>query len=477
MNTVRSCFATIVAFLVVAIGWWAADAVVCCSSSSVASGGGDLVASCQYKNRTFHTVGAFGGGTCDDNRTVVPIRKCCPLGQSYGLYDVCEPSGADGGEQMLRMMQLLRDKSRVVADAVMVSYNYEVLPCGGPNELIYLNAYEIYLDALANDGLLDGYCFDLDPSNELVALMCRRSQYCLDTTCVPRCCKGDRMMVDGPNGPECTVNEKPFRMFAYLTNEGGTPVYQSKYIRPPSKALSNKKVEPYYAKFKCSHRDMLEYGFQLTEHGNLYLTYEDHLVLQSKYCVGYSQGIVTDTIVAYICDADTVFMDKRSARASSIHLFYRASYVASAVCLALTLLVYNILPSLRNNRNYYVKCYMSHLFVSYICVIAQINMENKQGHTCFLFGYITLFVFLSTLCWLNVICFDIYWMIRYNMSTNRNTSTSVRTIMYYFYCCGIPSIFVCTGFFLEYSQDESLRSFAPNFDAYGCFYYKRKSSF
>ncbi|XP_029347146.1 G-protein coupled receptor Mth2-like [Acyrthosiphon pisum] len=179
---------------------------------------------------------------------------------------------------------------------------------------------------------------------------------------------------------------------------------------------------------------------------------------------------VTDTIVAYICDADTVFMDKR-ARASSIHLFYRASYVASAVCLALTLLVYNILPSLRNNRNYYVKCYMSHLFVSYICVIAQINMENKQGHTCFQFGYITLFVFLSTLCWLNIICFDIYWKIRYNISINRNTSTSVRTIIYHFYCWGLSSIFVCTGFFFQYSQDQSLQKYAPYFIEDVCFYY------
>lgn len=28
-------------------------------------------------------------------------------------------------------------------------------------------------------------------------------------------------------------------------------------------------------------------------------------------------------------------------------------------------------------------------------------------------GYFTLFAFLTTFCWLNVICFDIYWMLRY----------------------------------------------------------------
>ncbi|CAI6356216.1 unnamed protein product [Macrosiphum euphorbiae] len=243
----------------------------------------------------------------------------------------------------------------------------------------------------------------------------------------------------------------------------GSRVYYDQY--------HDDKVEPYYEEFKCSHRDMLDYGFLLIRGGSLYLTYENYIVPPTEYCLGYSQGIVTDTVVAYICDANTVFMDKRAAGATSIHSFYWASYVASTVCLAFTLLMYNTLPSLRNNSNYYVKCYMSHEFASYICVIAQMIMKNKQGHTCVLFGYITFFVFLSTLCWLNVICFDIYWMIRYNISINRNTSTSVRTTIYHFYCCVLPSILVCTGFFLEYSQDKSLQRFAPNFELYGCFYY------
>ncbi|CAI6354792.1 unnamed protein product [Macrosiphum euphorbiae] len=76
MNTIRSCFAAIVAFLVVEIDWSVADAVVCCNSSSVSSGSG--VAYCQNENQKFHTVEAIGGGTCDDNRTALPVRKCCP---------------------------------------------------------------------------------------------------------------------------------------------------------------------------------------------------------------------------------------------------------------------------------------------------------------------------------------------------------------------------------------------------------------
>ncbi|CAI6356682.1 unnamed protein product [Macrosiphum euphorbiae] len=431
-------------------------AVVCCNSSSVASGGGDVVASCQNKNRTFHTVHAIGGGTCDDNRTAVPIRKCCPLGQSYdAIKNVCRPYGVDGDEQIRRMMSLLR-YLRLVPDAGMVGYNYEGLPCDYPYELLRQPDILYVLLKSKPSKFPEERCFDLSPSGELVGGLCMRGEHCLNNTCVHRCCKGDQMIVDGSNGPECILSEKPFTMSAYEVDEYGR------------QARSNRTVLPYHVEFKCSHRDVLNYGFRLTEDGSLYLTYEHHIVPPTEYCLGYSQ--VTDRVVAYICDADFVYMVER-ARAISIPIFCRASHVASAVCLALALLAYGTLPSLRDDSNYYVKCYMSHQLVSYVFEIAQMITENRRGHTCVLFGYITLFVFLSTLCWLNVICFDIYWMLRNYISINRNTSTSVRTIMYHFYCWGLSSIFVCTGLVFKYSQDESLQTFAPDFGEYGCFYY------
>ncbi|XP_016657336.1 uncharacterized protein LOC100166298 isoform X2 [Acyrthosiphon pisum] len=470
MNTIRSCFATIVAFLVIAIGWWATDAVVCCNSSSVATVGGDVVASCQNKNRTFHTIEAIGGVTCDDDRTAVPVRKCCPLGQSYNPKErFCRPGRADGDEHLQRMVQLLRDEFRAVADAVMVGYDYEQPLCDAADVLVDVLTVEVSRLMDTYSSVLElppGYCFDLTPSDELVARTCQpRDQICgqENYTCVHKCCKGDRMIVDDPNGPQCKQSMKPFKMYAYDHYRFEGPSSNSHGV-----SLSDNTVLPYYVEFNCSHGDKVNFEFVLTVNGSLYLFDEDLYVPDTEYCVEYSP--VAKGNVVFICDVNAVFKIPR-VRDSSIPLFHRASYVASAVCLALTLLVYNILPSLRNIRNYYVKCYIGHQFVSYVCVIAQISMENEKGRMCVIFGYISLFVFLSTLCWSNVICFDIYWMIRYNISINRNTSTSVRTIMYYFYSWGLPSIFVCSGFFFEYSQKKFLHELVPNFEAYGCFYY------
>ncbi|XP_003242341.1 G-protein coupled receptor Mth2 [Acyrthosiphon pisum] len=466
MNTIRSCFAITVAFLVIAIGWWAADAVVCCNSSSGARGGRVVVASCRNKNRTFHTVEAVGGGTCDDNWTAVPVRKCCPLGQSYNpKVRFCGPAGSGGDKHLWRMMQRLRDGSREMADALMVGYDYEQPLCDAGYVLVDLPAEEVLMESYPSvSGFPEERCFDLTPSDELVARTCRpRDQICGQDnyTCVHRCCRGDRMI--GPNGPECNQNEEPFTMSAYETDEDGRPI-----------GSSNSTVLPYYLELKCSRRYKVYNRFQLTVDGSLYLNDEDQLVPDTEYCVEYQVSIFGRKIVTSMCAVDTVF-EIRQTSYESIPLFYRASYVASAVCLVLTLILYNTLPSLRNIRNYYVKCYMHHQFLACICVFYQMSIEReKKEEKCMLIGYITLFVFLSTLCWLNVICFDIYWKIRYNISRNRNTSTSVRSIMYHFYSWGLPSTIVYTGYhLLVFTHYVSQQELAPYFQipGDGCFYY------
>jgi len=200
MNTVRLCFATTVAFLVVAISWSAADAVVCCNSSSVTSGGEDKL--CQNENRMYHMVEAFDSGTCDDNRTALPVRKCCPPSQPYDPeVRFCGLAGADDDEYLRRMMQRLRDRFRVVADAVMIGYDYEQPKCNATQVLVDVLAVEVRELMEADPSAIElpsDYCFDMTPTDELVARTCRpRDQYCGRDgyTCVKKCCKHDQMYV------------------------------------------------------------------------------------------------------------------------------------------------------------------------------------------------------------------------------------------------------------------------------------------
>ncbi|CAI6355806.1 unnamed protein product [Macrosiphum euphorbiae] len=463
MNIVRSCFAAIVAFLVVAVGWSATDAVVCCNSSSVGVGDGlgfgFEVTNCQNENRTFHTVEAIGGGTCDDHRTAVTVRKCCPPGRPYDPeVRFCGPSGADGGENLRRMNQRLWGRFRVAADSMMVGYYFMPPTCNDTQVLVDVPAVEVSRLMEVEPSAVElppDYCFDLTPSDELVARTCRpRDQYCGkgNYTCVNKCCMADHIMyIYNDDGWKCKQSKKPFTMSAYETDADGRPV-----------GRSNSTVLPYKLNLQCSRKRMVKDVFMLTTNGSLYLTGDGQRLPDTRYCVEYYNEA---RLQAFVCadDGELPAIAKDTRGNLNWLLFsIRYSNIASPVFLALTLLVYNILPSLRNTHNYYIQCYMACNIVSYLCLIGlRWTRQNITDHLCVLYGYFTLYALMTTYCCSNIICFDIYWMLRYNISINRNTSTSVRSIMYNIYCWGFSSIFVCTVFFFEHSKHQTLRKLAP----------------
>ncbi|XP_060860069.1 G-protein coupled receptor Mth-like [Metopolophium dirhodum] len=459
MYTVRLCFAATVAFLVVVIGWWTADAVVCCNSSLVKGGGERIVRSCPNKNRTFHMVETIGDSACDENRTAVPVRKCCPPGRLYDpKVQFCGPSRADRDEYLQRMMQRLSAEFRVVADAVMVGYDYEQPICNATQVLVDVPVMEVR--GLMETGppaieLPPGYCFDLTPSDELVAQTCRpRDQYCGRDgyTCVRKCCKRDHMFVDG--GGECKRSEKPFTMSAYETDADGRPVGQS-----------NSTVLPYYLQLECSNRNKVDDGFMLTTDGSLYLNGDGKRVPETRYCVEYNA--TADRPQALICAKGKRFNWKR--------VFYWISPpVVSFVFAMLTLLVYAILPSLRNVQGYYFIWYLASVLMVNVCEMIdlyKLYTVLKDPYSLSFYGCSYSFFFMATVCWLHVLSVDIYWTIKCNKSIYRNTSTSVRTIMYHIYCWGFSSIGVIPIFYFLYSNHKIQLQLTPYIGDILCFFF------
>ncbi|KAL4103466.1 hypothetical protein QTP88_018843 [Uroleucon formosanum] len=457
MNTVRSCYAA-TSILVVVISWSTANAVICCNSSSVASGGG--IASCQNENRKFHTIEAIGGATCDDNQTAVSIRKCCLPGQ---LYDpevrFCIQAGLDGDVYLRRMMWRLRNGFRAVADAVMVGYDYDHPLCDTASVLVDVPAVEVRglmeADTPAAE-LPPGYCFDLTPSDELVARTCRpRDQYCGwgRYSCVNKCCKLNQRIVASENGPKCEWTDKPFTLSAYETDAEGRPV-----------GLSNISVLSYNVILQCVQKVMVMDGFKFTTDGSLYHTVLGKHVPDTGYCLdNYAEDVLslTSGLRAIMCHTKPPFT-----------LLDQICHMSSAVCLALTLLVYAKLSYLRNVHGYYFMCYISCLLILFICIIIHkyTLVDDIKSQFCIIKGYFTLFAYLTTFCWLNVISFDIYWTVRYNNNINRNSSISLRTIMYHIYCWGFSSTIVSTGYLFQHSQYEKLKKIAPDIGDFNCFF-------
>jgi len=178
--------------------------------------------------------------------------------------------------------------------------------------------------------------------------------------------------------------QSPFRISVYETHTDGSP----------SEVLSNNTLRPYYNELSCTTVQYHEFeGYKMVENGSLYSLDKEQYIWDREYCVDYiidKSGFYD--LYALICVNDTKSTTDNTTTlltggnwklsTSSIEIIK----VVSAVCLALSLLVYNTLPSLRNIRNYYVKWYIGNLFVSYICEILLKYMKNLQYRWCVLFG-------------------------------------------------------------------------------------------
>ncbi|CAI6347389.1 unnamed protein product [Macrosiphum euphorbiae] len=423
MNTIRLCFTATVAFLVVAIG----------------------------------------GRVASSMNNTVRVRKCCPVDRMYDPEArFCRPVGTDVGEYQQRLMNRLRRGFRVAADETLEIRHQFQLYCLEDKVLVDVSAEEMpgLMEAHPLPIMLQlDYCFDLTPSDQLVSRTCQpRDQYCSrgNYTCFNKCCENGEIIVDYYMGYwECNRSEMQLKLSAYETDAGGSPA-----------GLSNKTVLPHWDDFWCSAVNMIDNRFTLTIDGNLFLIHEGvkWIIPETKYCLDYyakDGTLETADLMALVC----------SEAKPPVSLIFWVKTL-SIVCLVLTLIVYATLPYLRNAHGYYVMFYMAcHLVYLVSLMIYSLVHEDSESTLCISFGYFMVFATLTTCCWLNVICFDIYCMLRYNNSTNRNTSISVRTIMYHIYCWGFSSICVSTGYLFQHSKNKKLQKFSPNIGEFRCFFF------
>lgn len=86
--------------------------------------------------------------------------------------------------------------------------------------------------------------------------------------------------------------------------------------------------------------------------------------------------------------------------------------ILSVLCLILTLLVYAILPELRNVHGKALMCYLVCLANGQtILAFVQLN-PSTQYWWCQPFSYWIYFWFLAAFFWLNVISIDLWWTFR-----------------------------------------------------------------
>lgn len=86
--------------------------------------------------------------------------------------------------------------------------------------------------------------------------------------------------------------------------------------------------------------------------------------------------------------------------------------ILSVPFLLLTLLVYAVLPELRNVNGKSLMCYLASLAAAYALLAFLQLRPGTANWWCRPFGYLMYFWFLAAFLWLNVISFELWWTFR-----------------------------------------------------------------
>ncbi|XP_076263804.1 G-protein coupled receptor Mth2-like isoform X7 [Rhynchophorus ferrugineus] len=174
----------------------------------------------------------------------------------------------------------------------------------------------------------------------------------------------------------------------------------------------------------------------------------------NEYCVDELNGLST-----FVCFEDENLDKDINA----------VGMIISMPFLFITFLVYLILPD-KNVHQYALMLYVLTLLLAYVLLVTINLSESLPTFFCTGAAYGTLFLFMVSFFWMNVICFDIWYTFSggrgYIVSSRK--SERKRFLIYTAYAVGIPILHVCIVALLDkYLDEESIHK--PNIGIKKCF--------
>ncbi|XP_076263809.1 putative G-protein coupled receptor Mth-like 10 isoform X12 [Rhynchophorus ferrugineus] len=234
---------------------------------------------------------------------------------------------------------------------------------------------------------------------------------------------------------------------------------EASIFRHPFMNLANIHVVP---KQRCREGEYAIYepldNIVYMENGSVSATDIDMIFHLDQYCFDHLDGIPG----VFVClSSDTVEAEKQH--------FIIYGMIISMPFLFITFLVYLILPD-KNVHQYALMLYVLTLLLAYVLLVTINLSESLPTFFCTGAAYGTLFLFMVSFFWMNVICFDIWYTFSggrgYIVSSRK--SERKRFLIYTAYAVGIPILHVCIVALLDkYLDEESIHK--PNIGIKKCF--------
>ncbi|XP_050072914.1 G-protein coupled receptor Mth2-like [Anopheles maculipalpis] len=133
-----------------------------------------------------------------------------------------------------------------------------------------------------------------------------------------------------------------------------------------------------------------------------------------------------------------------------VHRWHSLGMIISIPFLVATLIVYALIPDLRNIPGKSLMCYVFALAVSYLALILiKRSVFDNSPDWCTAIGYVYYFAVMSSFFWLNVMAFDIYWTFG---GRTRRTTDQGKFLLYCCYGFGCPLVFLALALVADHTE-------------------------
>lgn len=218
--------------------------------------------------------------------------------------------------------------------------------------------------------------------------------------------------------------------------------------------------------------------FYLLENGSLFLPRTNNPVARfldfREYCLR-KRG--NDTIYTpRVCAPEQSYLVTTDP-------FALVKYIGALVSvpfLIVTVVVYSVVPELRDIHGATLRCYLSCLVVAYVAFAADRipPPDLSAGSFCLFLGFTIYFSFLASFFWLNVMCFNVWWSLGGLGSLPSRSPQRDRKqfIGYSIYAWGVTTMMtaICIG--MEFSPFIPESMIRPGFRLGACWFSTRSAA-
>ncbi|KAL0838634.1 hypothetical protein ABMA28_016716 [Loxostege sticticalis] len=221
--------------------------------------------------------------------------------------------------------------------------------------------------------------------------------------------------------------------------------------------------------------DIMYKTYHLMENGDMFMEKKRapiavHEFRPDEYCIDYKM-IDNDTLggdlVVYFKNKDHDVGNKGN------HVTLKWGFLISCVFLFLVLVVYSLLPELRNLGGLILMAYVASLMLGFIFLFSiQIGSHTFVPLVCLIITCLTYFFLLASFCWLNVMSYDIWWTFRgYAKARPINRrGENIKFLIYCAYAFGIPlGLTAALATLNEVNAKHPLKGIVPQIPLKGCF--------